>query len=95
MKRVFDTKSDVWAYGITMWEIFSFGTSPYPEWDNAKTIQELRRGYRMPIPDYNFSKEETKNAIYNVSFKSLLSDMLWVSHVHAYRLCSNAGTRNQ
>ena len=68
MKKKFDTKSDVWAYGITMWEIFSFGTSPYPEWDNAKTIQELKRGYRMPMPDYNFSKEETKNTLYNVSY---------------------------
>ena len=68
MKKKFDTKSDVWAFGITMWEIFSCGTSPYPEWDNAKTIQELKRGYRMPVPDYHFTKDDIKNAIYNVSY---------------------------
>ena len=67
MQKKFDIKSDVWAYGITMWEIFSLGCSPYPEWDNAKTIQELKRGYRMPPPEFNYGKEEVKNAIYNVS----------------------------
>ena len=69
MKKKFDTKSDVWSYGITMWEIFSFGVSPYPGWDNGKTIQELKRGYRMPMPNYNFKKQETNNALYNVMYK--------------------------
>ena len=68
MKKKWDTKNDVWAFGITMWEIFSFGITPYPAWDNVKTIQELKRGYRMPMPDYNFSKEEIANALYNVSY---------------------------
>ena len=69
MQKKFDIKSDVWAYGITMWEIFSLGCSPYPEWDNAKTIQELKRGYRMPPPDQvTYGKEDVKNAIYNVSY---------------------------
>jgi len=69
MKKKFDTKSDVWSYGITMWEIFSFGVSPYPGWDNGKTIQELKRGYRMPMPNYNFKKKETNNALYNIMLR--------------------------
>ena len=68
MQKKFATKSDVWAFGITMWEIFSFGISPYPAWDNGKTIQELKRGYRMPMPNYNFKKKETHNALYSVRY---------------------------
>lgn len=68
MRKKWDTKSDVWSYGITMWEIFSLGVTPYPHFDNARTIQGLKQGYRMPVPDYHFSQDDTKNALYMVSF---------------------------
>ncbi|XP_067023589.1 tyrosine kinase receptor Cad96Ca-like [Acropora muricata] len=46
------SKSDVWSYGIVLYEIFTMGGIPYPGWSEAKTIAELQNGYRMPRPPH-------------------------------------------
>jgi len=46
----FTIKSDVWAFGILMTEVVTKGRLPYPGMSNAETLQQVERGYRMPIP---------------------------------------------
>ncbi|XP_041355891.1 tyrosine-protein kinase Fer-like [Gigantopelta aegis] len=46
----YTTMCDVWSYGILMWEIFSYGTTPYPGWPNAQAREKIEEGYRMPAP---------------------------------------------
>lgn len=44
--------TDVWAFGILLWEIFSGGKMPYAGMTNAQTRDEvIRKGYRMPCPN--------------------------------------------
>lgn len=49
----FSSKSDVWAFGILMWEIFSGGKTPYPTMSNVEVVSQVtRQGYRMERPEY-------------------------------------------
>ena len=46
----FTNKSDVWSFGILLYELITYGGVPYYEMSNAQVIKELQRGYRMPAP---------------------------------------------
>ncbi|XP_065059353.1 tyrosine-protein kinase Tec-like [Rhopilema esculentum] len=46
----FSSKSDVWAYGILCWEVFSGGKTPYPGRQNIQVAEDIMTGYRMEIP---------------------------------------------
>jgi serine/threonine protein kinase len=47
----YSSKSDVWAFGVVIWEIFSGGLVPYPGFSNIETAQKVRDGYRMSAPE--------------------------------------------
>jgi len=49
--RVFSTQSDVWAFGIVLWEFFSLGKTPYPGLEAGdRFFDMLMNDYRMPQP---------------------------------------------
>ncbi|XP_030627154.1 vascular endothelial growth factor receptor 2 [Chanos chanos] len=51
--RVYTTQSDVWSFGVLLWEIFSLGASPYPGVSIDESFcRRLKEGTRMRAPDY-------------------------------------------
>uniref|UniRef100_A0A673KQV2 Inactive tyrosine-protein kinase 7-like n=1 Tax=Sinocyclocheilus rhinocerous TaxID=307959 RepID=A0A673KQV2_9TELE len=40
----FSTKTDVWSFGVLMWEVFSFGELPYAELADDKVLEALQEG---------------------------------------------------
>lgn len=51
--HVFSIQSDVWSFGIVLWEIFSLGESPYGGIEiDANFIFKLENGLRLECPAY-------------------------------------------
>ena len=44
--RKFTSASDVWSFGIVMWEVMSYGERPYWTWSNQDVIKAIEKGYR-------------------------------------------------
>ncbi|KAL6033456.1 hypothetical protein STEG23_020271 [Scotinomys teguina] len=46
----YSSKSDVWAFGILMWEVFSLGKQPYDLYDNSEVVVKVSQGHRLYRP---------------------------------------------
>lgn len=50
--KVYTSQSDVWSFGVLLWEIFSLGASPYPGVQiDEDFCKRLKEGTRMRAPD--------------------------------------------
>ncbi|KAJ8727036.1 hypothetical protein PYW08_015433 [Mythimna loreyi] len=61
--RIFSTQSDVWSFGIVLWELFSLAKTPYPNISPAALLQWLSEGKRLAKPNY------ADDRLYNVMLK--------------------------
>lgn len=48
--KTFSHVSDVWSYGVCLWEMFSLGEHPYDNWDGFEVLKQIEEGYRLPHP---------------------------------------------
>lgn len=47
----YTTASDVWSFGVLIWEVFELGASPYWDIELSALLDELSRGRRLPQPE--------------------------------------------
>ncbi|XP_036354995.1 proto-oncogene tyrosine-protein kinase LCK-like [Octopus sinensis] len=57
-KGKFSTKSDIWSFGVLLWELVTFGDVPYKGahffknqgMNGSEVLKQLKTGFRMKIP---------------------------------------------
>ncbi|XP_060781377.1 fibroblast growth factor receptor 2 isoform X3 [Neoarius graeffei] len=80
--RVYTHQSDVWSFGVLMWEIFTLGGSPYPGIPVEELFKLLKEGHRMDKPanctnDLYMMMKDCWHAISSQrpTFKQLVEDL--------------------
>ncbi|PKU45078.1 proto-oncogene tyrosine-protein kinase ros [Limosa lapponica baueri] len=48
---VFTNRSDVWAFGVLVWETLTLGQKPYPGFSNTEVLHHVRSGGRLETPN--------------------------------------------
>lgn len=60
--NVFTCKSDVWSFGVLMWEVVTLGSTPYPGLSAADVMRKVRDGHRLDKP------EHCRRELYNIMY---------------------------
>ncbi|XP_045460626.1 tyrosine kinase receptor Cad96Ca [Harmonia axyridis] len=60
--NIFSVKSDVWSFGILMWEVVTLGSTPYPGMSAAEVMKKVKDGYRLDKPDH------CRRELYNIMY---------------------------
>ena len=47
----FTLKSDVWSYGVVLWEMFALGQEPYSQMGRDDAIRRIKSGFRLGLPE--------------------------------------------
>lgn len=59
----FSSKSDVWSFGVLMWEVFSEGRTPFGNRPNPEVVDEVTQGVRLYKP------HKAPTNIYKIMYK--------------------------
>lgn len=104
MLNRFSIKSDVWSFGVLLTEVITYGRIPYPGMNNAEVLQQVEKGYRMPIPQVSggvnlfVSIEHMFCCTLGSGLEVILTDILACCRAVrscCTRLCSTAGSRHR
>ena len=47
----FTIESDIWSYGVTLWEVYSYGLQPYYGYSNQEVIEMIHSRQLLPCPE--------------------------------------------
>ncbi|KFP87940.1 Tyrosine-protein kinase CSK, partial [Acanthisitta chloris] len=90
-EKKFSTKSDVWSFGILLWEIYSFGRVPYPRIPLKDVVPRVEKGYKMDAPDgcsavvYEVMKKcWTLDPVHRPSFHQLREQLVHIKEKELY-----------
>ncbi|MGH0132430.1 UNVERIFIED_CONTAM: hypothetical protein FKN15_049818 [Acipenser sinensis] len=66
--RKFTSASDVWSFGIVMWEVMAFGERPYWDMSNHEVMKSINEAFRLPAP------MDCPSAVYQLMIQCWLQD---------------------